>query len=156
MDASELMLEYLKEQYTQARQHETRQTATTTFLTAASAAILGIALKEGVLLKENWWVGGVVAVIGIANYMINKAHFIGNRFHTCLAGKVRRALEEMCVDWNGAATTSQLRREALIETGFTGPEVSIGGIVSKRLNAIPVLVGILGLVVALLARIVGT
>ncbi|MBB3695853.1 hypothetical protein [Sphingomonas sp. BK580] len=53
MDASQLLLEYLKEQYAQARQHETRQAAATTFLTAAGGAVLGVAVKDGHLLREQ-------------------------------------------------------------------------------------------------------
>jgi hypothetical protein len=40
MDQTALLLEYLKEQYTQARQHETRETNATTFLTALAGALL--------------------------------------------------------------------------------------------------------------------
>lgn len=96
MDTSQLLLEYLKEQYTQARQHETRPTATTTFLTAAGGAVLGLAVKDGHSLREQWWLGLVVACLGMANIAILRAHQLGNRFHTDLAGKVRRRLEKMC------------------------------------------------------------
>lgn len=154
MDASVLLLEYLKEQYTQARQHEMRQTATTTFLTAASGAIVGLAIKDAHLLREQWWLGVVVVCLGLANIAILEAHQIGNRFHTKLAGKVRHRLEGMC-DWEAGTTTTDLRGEALREMGLSGPDVSIGGLVYGRLRMIPILMVFLGILVAILARILG-
>ena len=112
MEASQLLLEYLKEQYTQARQHETRQTAATTLLTAAGAAILSLSSNNGHFLQDRWWVGIIVALLGAANIGILTAHHLGNRFHTKLAGKVRHRLEEMC-EWHGGATATDLRAEAL-------------------------------------------
>jgi hypothetical protein len=150
MEASELLLEYLKEQYTQARQHENRQTAASTFLTAASAAILGLAMGQGVLQQENWWAGLAVALLGAANLAINKAHFMGNRFHTTLAGTTRRTLESLC-EWNQAKTPSELRQEALEKMNLSGPDISIGKIVSNRLNIIPMVMIAIGVGVALLA-----
>ncbi len=154
MDASELLIEYLKEQYTQSRQHETRQTAATTFLTAAAGAVLGLALKDGHLLKAQWWIGLVVAGIGLANIGILGAHQIGNRFHTRLAGKVRRRLEGMC-DWQGGQTATDLRIEALQEMGLDGPDVTIGGMVHARLRLIPMLMVALGLLVSALTHCLG-
>ena len=155
MDASALLLEYLKEQYTQARQHETRQTAATTFLTAAAAAVLGLVLNEGHLERGHWWLGLVVALLGLANLRILAAHQLGNRFHTKLAGKVRHRLEDMC-DWDGAPTATNLRIDALREMGLAGPDVSIGGLVYDRLRLIPILMVALGLGIALAASLIGT
>jgi peptidoglycan/LPS O-acetylase OafA/YrhL len=155
MEASSLLLEYLKEQYTQARQHETRQTAATTFLTAAAGAILGLAIKDGHLLKTQWWLGAVVACLGLANYGILAAHQLGNRFHTRLAGKVRRRLEDMC-DWGGGKNATELRIEALREMELNGPDVTIGGQVYNRLRLIPILVVCVGVIVAILAGALGT
>lgn len=155
MDTSQLLLEYLKEQYTQARQHETRQTAATTFLTAAAGAVLGFAVRDGHLLREQWWLGLVVASLGLANIAILRAHQLGNRFHTNLAGKVRRRLEEMC-EWDGRKTASELRIEALEDMGLRGPKVTIGGKVHERLRLIPTLMVTVGLAVAALTWFLGS
>jgi hypothetical protein len=94
MEKTALLLEYLKEQYTQARQHETRQTNATTFLTAAAGAILGFVFKDGVVNAKSLWMGIVILGVGVANYQINSVHFKGNRFHTDLAGETRKELEK--------------------------------------------------------------
>lgn len=86
MDFTTLLVEYLKEQYTQARQHETRQTTSTAFLTAASGVLLGLSLKDGAIKPDGWWIGALIILVGLANWWINEAHQIGNRFHTKLAG----------------------------------------------------------------------
>ncbi|HMI20570.1 MAG TPA: hypothetical protein VK533_13615 [Sphingomonas sp.] len=155
MEASQFLLEYIKEQYTQARQHETRQTAATTFLTAASGAILGLALKDGHLLRGQWWCGLVIIGLGLANVAILAAHQLGNRFHTKLAGKVRHRLESMC-QWDGGKTATDLRIEALCEMGLTGPDVSIGGLVYERLRLIPFLMIGLGILLSIVALIFGS
>jgi ABC-type transport system involved in cytochrome bd biosynthesis fused ATPase/permease subunit len=154
MDAAQLLTEYLKEQYAQARQHENRQTAATTFLTAAAAAILSLAVKDGEIHQRQWWLGIVVALIGFANVRILSAHHLGNRFHTRLAGKVRRRLERMC-DWDGEPTATDLRIEALEEMGLRGPDVTIGGRVHGRLRSIPVLLVVLGVSIAIGAAYFG-
>jgi hypothetical protein len=92
MDQTTLLLEYLKEQYAQARQHETRQTNATTFLTAAAGVVLGLALKDGAIHSTSWFAGVIMMLIGVANWLINKAHFEGNRYHTAVAGRTRRNL----------------------------------------------------------------
>jgi len=154
MEPAQLLIEYLQEQYTQARQHETRQTAATTFLTAAAGAVLGLALRDGHLIKAQWWIGLVVAGLGLANIGILAAHQIGNRFHTRLAGKVRRRLEEMC-DWKGRRTATDLRIEALREMGLNGPDITIGGLVHSRLRLIPMFMVGVGLSAAALTRWLG-
>jgi hypothetical protein len=154
MEPTQLLIEYLKEQYAQARQHETRQTAATTFLTATAGAVLGLALKDGHLLKTQWWIGLVVAGLGLANIRILDAHQIGNRFHTRLAGKVRRRLEEIC-DWEGGKTATDLRIEALCELELNGPDITIGGMVHSRLRLIPILMVALGFSVSALTRLLG-
>lgn len=155
MEKSQLLLEYLKEQYTQARQHETRQTAATTFLTTASGAILGLSMSGGKIMHDQWWLGLVVAGLGFANLLILSAHHIGNRFHTSLAGKVRRRLEEIC-DGDSGLTTADLRQQALEDMKLSGPDVSIGAIVYKRLRLIPWLIVVAGLLVAILAICLGS
>ena len=151
MESSQLLLEYLKEQYTQARQHETRQSTATSFLTGAAAVILGFALKDGALISSDWWIGILVILIGAANWWINRAHHRGNRFHTKLAGKTRRALETGCPKWSGEKPT-ELRQEALKESGLSGPDVSIGQIVYCALQFIPIGVMATGVAVVILSR----
>lgn len=85
----------------------------------------------------------------MANVAILRSHQLGNRFHTNLAGKVRRRLEEMC-EWDGGKTASDLRIEALEEMGLRGPKVTIGGKVHERLRLIPILMTLAGLAVAVL------
>ena len=150
MEPAPLLIEYLKEQYTQARQHETRQTAATTFLTSASAAVLALAVKDGQLIHGQWWLGVTVMCLGLANIGILSAHQIGNRFHTKLAGKVRHRLEELC-DWNGGHTPTDLRKEALQEMNLYGPDVSIAGIVYDRLRWIPAVMIAAGLLITIVA-----
>ncbi|HEX8573567.1 MAG TPA: hypothetical protein VF759_12545 [Allosphingosinicella sp.] len=155
MEASHLLLEYLNEQYTQARQHETRQTAATTFLTAAAAAVLGLAIDGGTLVYQNWWAGVVVGLIGAANLALLSAHQLGNRYHTTLAGKVRREIEDKFIQWGDAKSPTTLRSEALEKHGLRGAGVSIGAHVYARLKLIPILVMCLGAVVAAGALSIG-
>ena len=151
MESSELLLEYLKEQYAQARQHETRQTAATSFLTGVAAVILGFTFKDGALKPSNWWIGVLIVAVGAASLWINKAHYDGNRFHTKLAGKTRRALENVCTNWIEKKPT-QLRQEALKESGLDGPDVSIGKKTYCALQIIPVSVVLTGLAVIILTK----
>jgi hypothetical protein len=147
MDQTQLLLEYLKEQYTQARQHETRQTNATTFLTAAAGVLLGIAFKEGALRSETWWVGLLIFLVGLANLVINEAHYAGNRFHTAVAGRTRRALEEAITTWT-VDRPSEIRREILEKHGLKGPDVAIGQKVYSALRFVPIGVMVVGVVIA--------
>jgi hypothetical protein len=135
MEKTQLQLEYLKEQYAQARQHETLRTNVTTFLTAAVGVLLGFIFKEGKLNPDLWWAGVVVALIGVANFLINRAHYKGNRLHTAIAGKTRHALEKAIQGW-ADDTPTQLRKEALEEHGLKGPGISVGGIVQRAIQIV--------------------
>jgi len=142
MESPELLLEYLKEQYAQARQHETRQTNTTAFISAGAGALIGFAGKDGVLIQTAWWVGAALIYLGIVNFWINQAHQIGNRFHTKLAGLTRHALEDASTGWTVSKPT-ELRAKTLTEMGLRGPRISIGTIVYTRLCFVPLaLIGI--------------
>jgi hypothetical protein len=144
MDQTEFLLEYLKEQYAQARQHETRQTNATTFLTAAAAAILALAFKDGTPRKEMWWVGIVVVLIGAANLAINQAHYRGNRYHTTVAGKTRKALEKAITAWTVDKPT-KIRTDALAEfQSKKKPDPSIGETVHRALTFVPVGIALVG------------
>jgi hypothetical protein len=147
MEKTQLQLEYLKEQYAQARQHETLRTNVTTFLTATAGVILGLIFKEGRLISELWWGGIVVALVGAANFWINRSHFKGNRLHTAIAGKTRRAIEDTIQGWTGDKPT-QIRKEALKDEGFSGPNVSVGGTIQSAIQIIPIGIMILGCALA--------
>lgn len=151
MDQTALLLEYLKEQYTQARQHETRQTNATTFLTAAAAVLLSVMLRDGLTHPETWWIGLAVALVGLANWLINKAHYKGNRFHTTAAGKTRRALEEAIGAWT-VSKPSEIRSEALLELGLRGPGISVGEKVHAALQRVPIGVIVVGVISAIVMR----
>ena len=144
MDQTNLLLEYLKEHYTQARQHENRQTSATTFLTSAVGLLLGVALKDG-LGREDSWIGILVALIGLANWLINEAHFTGNRFHTSVASATRKALERAIPEWT-VKTPTEIRKKVLAERGLA----SVGEMVQKALRFVPIGVIALGLVVAII------
>jgi hypothetical protein len=149
MDKTQLQLEYLKEQYTQARQHETLRTTVTTFLTAGAGVVLGLIVKEGRLAPQLWWGGLIVALIGLANFWINQAHFKGNRLHTAIAGKTRRAIEKAISGWSND-TPTQLRKEALEEHKLKGPDISVGEIVQDAIQKIPIGIMVLGVVLAII------
>jgi hypothetical protein len=145
MEKTQLQLEYLKEQYAQARQHETLRTNATAFLTAAAGVFFGLIVKDGKLTPQFWWAGLIVALIGVANLWINKAHFRGNRLHTAIAGKTRRAIEDGIEGWTTKDKPTQLRSEALEEHGLKGSDISVGGIVHAAVQLIPIGVVLLGL-----------
>jgi len=123
VEKTALLLEYLKEQYAQARQHETRQTNATTFLTAAAGVILGLMFKDGIPRPDTWWIGLVVFLIGLANLWINNAHFEGNRFHTSVAGATRRALETAITGWaiDGSDNLRPSEARFLKSTAYAAP-----------------------------------
>jgi hypothetical protein len=150
MEQQHLLIEYLKEQYSQARQHETRQTTATSFLTGVAAVVLGFMLQDGAIKPSDLWVGILILLIGFANYWINRAHFLGNRFHTKLAGKTRRAIETSVADWIGK-TPSQLREETLNEWNFAGPDRSVGKTVYNAMQLVPIGVVLIGIAVSILA-----
>jgi hypothetical protein len=148
MEHQALLMEYLKEQYQQARQHETRQTNATVFLTAAAGAVFGYMAKNGIIEDGSIWFGLILIFLGGANCWINKAHFNGNRFHVKLAGKVRREIERSIESWpKSIKKTSTLRQEALSDMGLLGPDVSIGENVYRALQVVPIGVFILGSVI---------
>jgi len=143
MDQTNLLLEYLKEHYTQARQHENRQTSATAFLTSAVGLLLGVALKDG-LDREDSWIGILVALTGLANWLINEAHFEGNRFHTSVASATRKALEKAIPEWTAKKPT-EIRKHVLAERKLT----SVGKMVHEALRFVPIGVIALGVVVAI-------
>jgi hypothetical protein len=147
MEKTQLLLEYLKEQYSQARQHETLRTNVTTFLTAAAGVVLGILFKEGKPVPELWWGGLIVASLGAANLIINKAHFLGNRFHTSMAGKTRRAIEATIQDWSNDKP-SLIRAETLRDYGLKGEDVSLGKSIQSAIQIVPFGVMLLGFIIA--------
>lgn len=153
MEKTALLLEYLKEQYAQARQHETRQTNATTFLTAAAGVILGLMFKDGIPRPDTWWIGLVVFLIGLANLWINNAHFEGNRFHTSVAGATRRALETAITGWaiDGSDKPTTIRSKILEEHGLRGPDISIGYKVHRALRFVPIGIMAVGIVVVVAA-----
>ena len=90
----------------------------------------------------------MVALIGLANFLINRAHFKGNRLHTAIAGKTRRAMEAAITGWSND-TPTQLRKEALEEHGLRGPDISVGGIIQDAIQKIPIGIMVLGVVLAM-------
>jgi hypothetical protein len=150
MDQTALLLEYLKEQYAQARQHETRETNATTFLTALAGALLGLGFNEGAFRSGNGWIGALLILIGGANWWINRAHFKGNRYHTAVAGETRRSLEKAIPEWTVSKPTD-IRKKILADHGLKGPESSIGQNVHEALSWVPRGVIALGVLVILIA-----
>jgi hypothetical protein len=150
MDQTTLLLEYLKEQYTQARQYETREANATTFLTALAGALLGLAFKEGAIRPESWWIGALIIVIGFANLWINGVHFKGTLYHNALAGETRKSLEG-AVQWTVSKPT-EMRQKILADHKVGRPESSIRENVHKALSLVPLGVIILGFLVVLIAR----
>jgi hypothetical protein len=153
LEKTTLLLEYLKEQYAQARQHETRQTASITFLTAAAGVILGFAFKDDISHAQTIFTGATVFLIGLASLMISEAHYKGNRFHTALAGQTRRALEAAVDGWSVASSDrpTDLRASILEKQGLRGPNIALGQIVNKRLRLVPIGIMVVGALMALSA-----
>lgn len=142
MDQTTLLLEYLKEHYTQSRQHETRQTNATTFLTSAAGVIVGFSLKDG--NAPSLFIGALIFAMGLANIWINYTHYRGNRFHTSVAGEARRTLEEAISPWT-ADKPSVIRARILAKHGLAGPGKSIGGRTTTALQLVPILVCVAGI-----------
>ena len=148
MEPTSLLLEYLKEQYTQARQHETRQTAATTFLTAAAGLLLGGDACE-YLKSNNWETALLIFLIGLANWQINEANFKGNRFHARLAGYTRIELEKALSPWPAdIATPTALRDRALKELGIIG---NVGEKVHQAMRLVPIGVMVIGILLLISA-----
>jgi hypothetical protein len=150
MDQTALLLEYLKEQYTQARQHETRETNATTFLTALAGALLGLGFKDGAIHPQSWWIGALLILIGLANWWINRVHFKGSRYRTAVAGEIRRSLEKAIPEWTVPKPTES-RNKILADHKLGGPESSIGQKVHEALSWVPLGVIALGALVVLIA-----
>ena len=147
MEQHTLLLEYLKEQYAQARQHETLRTNCTTFLTASSGLILGFNSKNGDL-SGNMYFGLLIFLNGLANYQINKSHFFGNRFHTTVAKYVRTQLE-IIPTWE-VLKPIECRRQAIEELGFKNLGIkNVGDHVQKYIQRVPCGVMAIGLVLVL-------
>jgi hypothetical protein len=142
----------LKEQYTQARHYETREANATAFLTALAGALLGLAFKDGAIRPESWRIGALLILIGLANWWINRVHFIGSRYRTAVAGEIRRSLE-------GAITTAkrtvpkptESRNKIVADHKLGGPESTIGQKVHEALSWVPLEVIALGVLVVLIA-----
>jgi hypothetical protein len=149
MDQTALLLEYLKEQYTQARQYETREANATTFLTALAGALLGLAFKEGAIRPESCWIGALIILIGLANWWINKAHIKGTLYHNALAGETRKSLEN-ATEWT-VSKPSEMRKKILADHKVGGPESSIRENVHAALSWVPWGVITLGLLVVLIS-----
>ena len=149
MDQNTLLLEYLKEHYTQARQHETRQTSSTTFLTATSAVIISLAFKDGHTCNTFWQLGLLLFFIGGINWWIIRAHFIGNRFHTSVAGETRRALEKSIQSWT-VDNTSIIRERVIAIFNLKGPKAGIGKSIYEALRLVPIFFMLLGVVFVVL------
>lgn len=151
MDQTALLLEYLKEQYTQARQYETRETNATTFLTALAGALLGLGFKDGAIRPESWWIGALLILIGSANCWINCVHFKGTLYHNALAGETRKSLEGAVRTWTVSKPT-EMRKKILADHKVGGPESSIREKVHEALSWVPRGVIALGVLVVLIAR----
>jgi|ERR1700733_11807647 len=139
MNQATFLLEYLKEHYTQARQHETLRTNSTTLLTAAAGVVIGIAFKDGKVQPQMWWAGIVLILIGLACRRIQEAHFNGNRFHTQCAGLTRLELVGIIPNWVGQ-TPDQIRNAAMTTCGIEG---SVGRTIQAQFRLVPM--GIIGL-----------
>jgi hypothetical protein len=152
MDKANLLLEYLKEQYAQARQHETRQTASVTFLTAAAGVVAAFGFKDGAPRESAGVVGLIVAVIGLLGMVVSYVHYVGNRFHTRLSGRVRRALEDELAKgapWDKDQKPSELRNEVIGgHWWLKEKDRSVGMLTTAALTSIPFATAMLGLFLA--------
>jgi len=144
MDQTTLLLDFLKEQYTQRRQHELSQTNATTFLTGAAGVVLGFALKEGLSGINAFAAGLVVFLIGAVNWRINRAHSLGSRFRDATAGKTLQALENAIQGWT-VETPTEIRKAVLAEKSMKGFSRMIHSIATP----IPIATMLLGILVAL-------
>jgi hypothetical protein len=151
MDQTAFLLEYLKEQYTQARQYETRETNATTFLTALAGALLGLGFKEGAIRPGSWEIGALLILIGLANLWINRAHFRGNHYHTAVAGETRRSLEKAIPEWTAGSKPTEIRNRILADHKVRAPESGFREDVHEALSWVPRGVIALGVLVVLMA-----
>lgn len=152
MEKATLLLDYLKEQYAQARQHETRQTASVTFLTAAAGVVAAFGFKDGAPRQSAAVVGLIVAGIGLLGLLISWVHYAGNRFHTSVSGCVRVALErELAKDapWDSNQKPSDLRKVVIDNTWWLKNSTrSVGSLTTGVLILVPVLTLVLGVAMA--------
>jgi hypothetical protein len=151
MEPIDFLIEYLKDQYVHARHHETLQSNTTAFLTAAAGVILGLGFKDGVLKPEGGWLGFVIMFIGAANLWINSAHQLGNRYRTALAGYPPRGRGFRRKWPEGMKNASCLRNKALKDFKLKKSGAFIGKKTYRRLQLVPAGVMAIGVLLVVLA-----
>jgi hypothetical protein len=122
--------------------------------------------KDGLPRPETWWMGLIVFLIGVANLLICKAHFIGNRYRNDLAGMTRHALEDAINDWKAPYSftasgknlqidndrPTSIRREALKKNNLLGSDKSVGQQIYRALTLVPFGMMVLGIGVAVILR----
>jgi hypothetical protein len=91
----------------------------------------------------------VVALIGVANWGINEAHYRGNRYHTKVAGKTRQALERAITSWS-VDKPSQIRSSVLKDLKWEN--TSVGEKVHRALTFVPVGLVVLGAAVVVFLK----
>lgn len=147
MDHLELLRAYLEEHYTQARQHETRQTTELSILTSAVGVVLGFAIHDGQFEKlPAYLFGGIVVIIGIVAILLVDAHQKGIRFHNKVAGLARKELERLVTKPEQGApflSTGAMRKGGFKEIGY-GPHSHISAILHNRIRLIPLIIILAG------------
>jgi hypothetical protein len=148
MDQTTLLLEFLKYQWEERRHHQTSEVSATAFLTAAAGVVLGFAFKENQPIFASISSGVIVVLVGYANWRINRAYFIANRFRNAMGWSTRQVLEKAIKDWS-VETATEIRKLVKDKQEPKGLDISIGEEIHTALMYIPIATMFIGLLVTL-------
>lgn len=139
-DEKTLLLEFLKYQWEERRHHQTAEINATAFLTGAAGIVLGFAFKDAQSNIITVASGFIVFLIGVANFRINRAYFLANRFRNSMGWNTRLTLEKAIKNWS-VETPTEIR-EMVKER-----DISLGGRIHGALMSIPIATMLAGIAV---------
>jgi hypothetical protein len=152
MTKEDLLIACMNEGYVQARQHETRQTASMSFLTPAAFVVLGVAFGAADGTPRSPVVCGIIVIlIGATSWWINRSHNKGRNFYIDFADLARDALEQSIGNWNadGSDKPRSLRNQVVRAMKLSNDD-KIDRMIYRALRLVPMCVMAAGVVTVLI------